>query len=358
MRRLFLLVLLLIAFPTLSFAQGTPDTQLIPASDPRFRYEGRFDMSDPARPVVIWQASRVSVAFDGPTLRLLFSNNQNQTFFNATVDGVTKVVELRQSKPAVNATFSDLGPGRHLLTLFKRSEATAGSVTFDGIELARDAHAWPPPPPAYKTTMLFLGDSIAAGACVEDGTLDQWEDRRTHNAARSFTALTAAAFDADHQNISVSGIAVVHADIPTAPQIWDHVRPDPKSPRANLTKWTPQIVFVHLGDNDDVQARGLPFPANFTDVYITFIHLLRTAYPNTEIVLLQGGMWSGTNYSDLLDAWHAAVRKLESADKKISHYAFKHWTRTHPRIADHEALANELIGWLKQQDFMQHLKPS
>ena len=35
--------------------------QLIPASDKQFRYEGRFDDADPSGPVVIWQASRISI---------------------------------------------------------------------------------------------------------------------------------------------------------------------------------------------------------------------------------------------------------------------------------------------------------
>jgi len=32
---------------------------------------------------------------------------------------------------------------------------------------------------------------------------------------------------------------------------------------------------------------------------------------------------------------------------------FAHWTRSHPRVADDRALADELIAWLKQQPFMQ-----
>ncbi len=39
----------------------------------------------------------------------------------------------------------------------------------------------------------------------------------------------------------------------------------------------------------------------------------------------------------------------------ISHFVFNHWTRTHPRAADHRALAEELTRWLKQQPFMKRL---
>jgi hypothetical protein len=56
--------------------------------------------------------------------------------------------------------------------------------------------------------MEFIGDSITVGACNEDGDADQWENRRTHNAAMSYAALTAEAFSADHRNIAVSGMGV------------------------------------------------------------------------------------------------------------------------------------------------------
>jgi hypothetical protein len=250
-------------------------SQTIAASDPRFRYEGRFDMSDPSGPRVIWEASRISLDFAGPTLKFLFSNNRGQYFFDASVDGVTKIIELRQGRRNPTVTFSDLGAGRHHLKLFKRSEATAGTVSFNGVELAVGARAWAPPPPAYKTTMEFIGDSVDAGACVEDGATDQWDDQRTHNSAKSYTTLTAVAFDADHQNISVSGIGIVTGFVPCpAGQIWDRVNADSNSPKADLTQWTPQIVFVHLGDNDDSypRSRRQPFPTNFTDAYIGFTH--------------------------------------------------------------------------------------
>jgi lysophospholipase L1-like esterase len=341
-------------------AAGRSDVCVIPASDSRFRYEGRFDMSDPARPGVIWEASRISLEFEGPSLKLLFSDIHGECFFNAAVDGVTNIVELSRDHPAGNTTFTNLGPGRHLLKLFKRSEASAGWVRFEGVELAPGANAWTPPAPAYKTKMLFLGDSISAGACDEDGAQDQWVDHRTHNSAKSYTALTAAAFDADFQNISVSGMGVVTGYVPwAAGKIWDRINADPNSPRADLTLWTPRIVLVNLGENDGSypKSRHESFPTNYTEAYIAFIHNVRAAYPKAEIVLLLGGMWNGANNADLKNAWQAAVAELEKSDRKISHFTFKHWTGQHPRVADHQAMADELIVWLKQQDFMRHPGP-
>jgi lysophospholipase L1-like esterase len=340
---------------SLQAAQNEQAGQYIAASDPRFRYEGRFDMSDPAKPQVIWEASRISLDFDGPTLKLLFGNAQGDCFFDATIDGKTKMVELPGNRPPANAEFFNLEPGRHHLTLFKRSEASAGTATFEGVDLADGAKARATPDPGHKTTMAFFGDSISVGACDEDGPADQWIDRSTHNAAKSYNALTAAAFDADFENISVSGMGIATGFFPIqASNIWDHIRPDPNSPKADLTKWTPKIVFVHLGENDGgyPKAKGLPFPTNYTSGYIDLVHSMRATFPNAEIVLIQGGMWNGANSPDLLNAWHAAVKTLESSDSKIADFQFKHWVYTHPRVIDHRAMADELIAWLKQQDFM------
>ena len=166
----------------------------IPAADGRFHYEGRIDFSDTNAPVLIWQASRVNVDFEGNAIQLLFDDAKGQNYFNARVDSSNTIVEANEGMPVSPATLSGFGPGRHHLELFKRSEANAGNVHFRGIEIAPPAKAWAPTPPHYQLAMEFIGDSITVGACNEDGAADQWDDRRTHNCALSYATLTADAF--------------------------------------------------------------------------------------------------------------------------------------------------------------------
>jgi lysophospholipase L1-like esterase len=331
-------------------------TNWISAADTRFRYEGRFDFSDSNAPVVIWQASRISVDFEGDTLVLFFDDTKGQCFFNVQVDGSNTIVEVREGTVTQPATFSGLGSGRHQLVLFKRSEATAGTVRFRGIEISPTANAWAPPKISYKLKMEFIGDSITAGACNEDGAADQWDNRRTHNSAFSYAALTAAEFSADHRNIAVSGMGIATGWVdPKAGEVWDRLYPNPTSPRADLSQWTPQIVFVNFGENDASfpQAHGKPFPTNYTAGYVLLGQAIRKTYPAARIVLLRGGMSNGAQSEPLRQAWQSAVTQLEANDKSINHFVFKHWTANHPRVADDRAMADELIAWLKQQDFMQ-----
>jgi lysophospholipase L1-like esterase len=339
-------------------AGGSPAAatgQVIPANDPRIRYEGRVVFARPAEPVLIWEGTRVSLDFDGALVALRFDGGVDQNFFNADVDGVNTVVAVRAGPAARIELPPPAGAGRHHLVLFKRTEASAGQVRFTGVEIAAGAHAWAPPPAAYKLRMEFLGDSISVGACNEDGAADQWENRGTHNNALSYTALAAAAFSADYRCTAVSGmgVAIGFADV-KAGQAWNRLYPRADSPLADLQTWQPDVLLINLGENDHgyPQSHGLPFPTTYAAGYVALVKAIRTAYPRTHLVLLRGGMFGGAKSEPLRTAWTAATTELEAGDKGISHFVFTHWSSTHPRVSDDRAMADELVAWLKAQPFM------
>jgi hypothetical protein len=333
--------------------------QTIPASEECFRYEGRFDFNDVNSPVVIWQASRISIDFGGDTLSLLFDRPTWQNFFNAQIDNSTTIVEVNEGMPPKGTTFAGLGKGRHHLVLSKRSEANAGSVHFNGVQIDDGAKVWSSAPVAYKLRMEFIGDSKTAGACNEDDGNDQWDTRRTHNGMLSYAAIASEALGADHRNISVSGMGIItgYVDV-KASQMWNKIYPNASSAVADLNAWTPDVVFVNLGDNDEsfTRTHNQPFPVDFNDGYISLVRAVRVAYPKAHIVLLRGGMYGGMHSEFLNRAWKDIVTQLESGDKDISHFVFKYQAMNHPRVAEDRILADELISWLKQQDFMKSYK--
>ncbi len=346
------------AAPTGATLASAPAVQFISASSQEFVYEGRFDVSDPAGPVVIWQTSRIRVGFDGDAITLRFSGLKGQVFFNAEVDGHATRVDLPENSHRERVALSGYGAGRHQLVLFKRSEANAGTVRFLGVELPSGAKLEPARHPQYAMRFGFIGDSITVGACNEDGPEDQWVDRSTHNAALSYAAMTADAFQADHRNISVSGMGIVTGWVPQrAGETWDRLYPDPTSPRAKVAAWVPNVVFINLGENDNsfTAAHGQPFPTNFVAEYVKLVHAVRAAFPSTEIVILRGGMAGGATSEPLRKAWESVVAQLEKSDARVSHFVFAHWSRTHPRVADDHAMADELVSWLRNQSF---LRPS
>ncbi|MBN2601126.1 MAG: SGNH/GDSL hydrolase family protein, partial [Candidatus Marinimicrobia bacterium] len=225
---------------------------------------------------------------------------------------------------------------------------------FGGIEIPHRARAWAAANPHYKLTMEFIGDSLTAGACNEDGDTDQWEDLRTHNSACSYAAMTAEAFSADHRNIAVSGMGVSAGwtDV-KAGQIWNRLYPKPSSPMADLSSWKPDVAFVFLGANDRsfTEAKGQPFPTDYTERYVSLVQEIRGAYPDSHIVLLMTNKYGPR----LQQPWRTAVAQLEANDKAISHYVFERWVKdSHPRVADHRAMADGLILWLRKQSFIPH----
>jgi lysophospholipase L1-like esterase len=340
-------------------ANASPDAlnpaQFIPASDPRFRFEGRLDFTHSNAPVAVWQASRIRLDFTGDALGLVFDKADGQNFFNVQIDASTSAIGIPRTPGPHTTIFRNLGPGRHSLMLFKRSEANAGTVAFRGVDLLAGAQAWAAAQDSNQIRMEFIGDSITVGACNEDGAADQWENRATHNSALSWAALTAAAFNADHRNTAVSGMGVSAGYVNVkAGEVWDRVRPTRSAPRADLSAWQPQVVLIHLGENDDSFTRGhhQPFPAGFTDGYVALVHAVRAAYPAAHIVLLRGGMFGGAQSAPLRAAWESAVARLEAADPDIRHFVFTHWSRLHPRVADDQAMAQELVAWLQTQPFM------
>jgi len=303
---------------------------------------------------VVWQGSRIRLDFTGDQLAFRFEGLSGQNFFEVHVDDAQAVLAVPAGADQRIACPLPLTSGRHRLMLFKRSEASAGTARFRGIEIARAADAFAPAAPGDRLAMEFIGDSITAGACNEDGPADQWEDRRTHNNALSYGAMTAAAFAADYRNIAVSGMGIVVGWVPfRAAEVWDRVYPDPKSSKADLSTWTPDVVFVNLGENDDsfTHAKGLPFPATFSAEYVALVRAIRRAHPAATIVLLRGGMYGGAQSAALRQAWEAAVAELEQGDPQMAHFVFQHWSSNHPRVNDDRALADELAAWLKSQPF-------
>lgn len=329
----------------------------VPPSDPAFRYEGRFDARDPARPVFIWAGDRITVDFEGERLALQFGRAEGQAFFDVTVDGTTR----RASGTAGSWAWPEaLGPGRHHLQIVKRSEADAGHAEFLGLDLGPGGGVSAAKPSAYRLRVQFIGDSITAGANNEDGAVDQWEDRSTHNHVLSYGYLTSQALGADHRAMAVSGMGIAEGFVPMlAGETWNKVYPRKPVLSADLKGWVPHLVFVNLGENDDAftRANGRPFPSGFAAGYVALIRAVRAAWPEAQIVLLRGGMSGGKNSEPLRAAWEKAVAELEAADPKVAHYVFDHWSRNHPRVADHRQMAEELTTWLKRQPFLTRLLP-
>jgi lysophospholipase L1-like esterase len=274
------------------------------------------------------------------------------------VDGHRQRVSVTGAGRSRQAWPLPLGPGWHTLRVFKTSDAAVGHVALTGLELEAGAGLRAPAAERHPVSMLFFGDSITVGACNEDGATDQWDDHSTHNNARSYGALTAARFNADYRNLAISGMGICEGYVEIlAHQAWDALYPEVGSPRAPADGWKPDLIFVNLGENDSSFSKnaGHAFPAGYTDGLVALARRIRADHPQARIILLRGGMWGGALDPALLAAWEKAVARIETADTSASHFAFRHWSAQHPRVADDEAMARELAAWLGDQPWMRDL---
>lgn len=354
--RLFAFCLLICSITSTALAtqaaHGGNDKHIVHTSPDAaaFRYQGRIDVAKPDSPVLIWQGSTVSFQTRAQSFLLGFDQLQGEVFFDLIIDGKPQLLEARNGWHTVNQPETN---EVRRITLFKRTEAEAGTVAFLGVKTPAREQVLPTVESTTKTLkLLFYGDSITVGACNEDGETDQWETVRTHNTARSYGVLVANRLDAQYRAIAVSGMGIVAGYQPyTAEQIWDRLYPSPTAAIADVSGWQPDWVFVNFGENDDsfTRNKNMPFPQQFTQKYVALIRSMRRVYPEARIVILRGGMTGGAKSQRLIDPWWKAVKELEKGDNKIHHYVFEHWSKLHPRVADHQIMADELVRWLIPQ---------
>lgn len=311
---------------------------------------GRIDYSDPASPVIIWQGSYIEFGIKGAAwVDLQFSRKAGQVYFNLWMDDK---LELFIPENGVNRIELPKNYSVIKVKLIKRNEAASGTIAFDGLTIPRGGHIFELEKPEPAVRLLFFGDSITAGACNEDGKEDQWEDMSTHNALRSYAALTAKNLNAEYQNISISGMGISMGYTQSKfPETWNKLYPYGASEFAAQDEFKPDYVFINLGENDDSWSnnRGVQFPLDYDERYISMVREMRKVYPEARFVLLRGGMYGGAKSERLREPWLKVVKTLEEEDENLTHFVFRHWSELHPRVQDHEKMAAELTAWLRTQ---------
>lgn len=323
---------------------------IVDPADRRYSWDGRVDFRDPTAPVMAWSGAAVGARFRGSAITVRMGKADGQNWFNLIVDGNIFILFALTDARHDYTLREGLGPGEHSVLLFKRSEAAAGKVAFLGFSVPDGELLEPPPAPSRR--LEFLGDSITAGACDEDGPLDQWVDRSTHNFYGSYAAVAARELGAGLVATAVSGMGVSTGWYPlVASQAWDRANLDEGAPLAPPASPEPDAVIVNLGENDDsvTKSTARRFPEDFSARYVELIRGLRSRYPRALIVCALGGMEGGHGSLPLGAAWQAAVNELEASDPRIHHFRFQTVSELHPRTPAHRAMAAELVAFLKKE---------
>jgi lysophospholipase L1-like esterase len=351
----FILTLLLNAFFLGCLAQQSR----VSHKDQRIYYEGRIGFKEEAAELY-WSGSTIAINFDGTGIAAILKDSDTANYYDVIIDGdsIYKIHTTPQQQTYQLA--SGLPSGKHSLQLFKRTEWDKGTTSFYGFELEGRTKLIAPPPPK-KRKIEFFGNSITCGYGNEDSSGNDSGNGYFENNYRSYAAITARHFDAQYHCTAKSGIGITLSWFPLImSEMYDRLNPTDSTSKWNFLKYTPDIVVINLLQNDS-WLTNMPEHAEFKnrfgsrkpaeefiiEKYRSFVQSIRQKYPQANIICMLGNM----DITRAGSPWPGYVEKAVAPlnDKKI-HTLFAPYKNTpgHPRIAEQEALANNLIQFIEK----------
>ncbi|MFD0794035.1 SGNH/GDSL hydrolase family protein [Mucilaginibacter litoreus] len=347
----FILLAFFVLAADKAFSQNT-----IAFNNSKIFYMGRIPMRDSAAELS-WTGASVIINFIGTAARATLNDELGLNYYNIVVDGkVARVIKLSKGKKEYELV-SDLRAGTHKLELFKRTEYDWGRTWFYGFNLNGKLLA----SPVYKHKIEYYGDSITCGMADEDTTGKDRGDNDYENGYASYANVTARYFNADMRCISKSGIGVViswfdyvMADIYDRAYAHDTARWD-------FSKYTPELVVINLFQNDSWLTKNKeqeqfkklfgttpPTPEFIISHYQQLVNNIRAKYPKAKIICALGAMDATKPGSPWPGYIQQAVAGLH--DKNIYTHIFPYKnTPGHPSVKEQQAMANNLIGFIKQK---------
>ena len=330
----------------------------ISAADPRIRYTGRIDFSDPARPGFDWPAIRIEAVFEGTSLIVLLQDGQNS--YNVTIDGQEVVLHTRPGEDRY-VVAEGLSDGRHTFRMIKRTETFFGTPVFLGFELdaGRDLASLPPAP---ERRIEFVGDSITAGYGSEGESPTCTFSAATENVELTYAAMTAKELGAGYTIIAVSGVGIVR-NFNTADKMspgtmltyYDLTTTDQDSEEWDFNRWVPDAVVINLGTND---FSTVPHPAGevFLQGYTELIVKIRNRYPDAHIFAMAGPIMVDpaedtirsvvTQMREILDDDRVHFVKIEN---NLELSAVDYGCDWHPNGSGHRKIAEQLIPRIREE---------
>jgi lysophospholipase L1-like esterase len=354
----------LLGFASVAGAQSAePLPVTVGPTDANIRYIGRFDTRDAAGPRCAWSASAVQMRFRGTALNAKLKES-GRDVLEVVIDGKPAGVVPLKPDSELYRVADKLDDGEHRIELVKRTEASQGTIQFEGFQLPQGAGLLPlPKRPSRRIEVI--GDSISCGYGNEGKNQNEHFSPATENAYLTYGAIAARALDAEYVCIAWSGRKMAPDN--TVGEVYDRALPQDPTSAWDFSQWVPDVVVINLATNDF--GKDNPDKETWTKAYEAFIARVRKNYPKAEIYCATGSMMS--------DSWppeHRALSTLKSYLKTIVEFekqAGDTHVRTidfepqdqknglgsdwHPNIKTHEIMATALASAL-QHDLEWHRK--
>lgn len=276
------------------------------ASDAKIQYAGRINDKDPDHVKFSFPGVTIRAKFEGTAIDALLTEHGSggtttTNYFNVIIDNDTTFTLKLLKTQAIYELARELKDTIHTIELFKRTESSVGSVTFNGFQLESGKSLLTPDAlPEHK--IEFIGNSITCGYGNEVSTTDPNSFHFTsvnENNYKAWGAITARNVNAQYSCVAYSGRGMymnnTGSTTNTLPKIYDHIIADDASNLWDHTRYTPDIIVINLGTNDfAAEASGYATldSAKYVSTYIDFITKLRGYYPTAKIICAVGVMMS------------------------------------------------------------------
>lgn len=345
-----------------------PAMKLILPNDPAIRTMGRIDDTDPEHPVWVYPYTQASFRFTGTSLhmRLINRRHYGDSHIGVYLDGQLSKIPIPEDGTEVTLRLADHLPDiEHEVVIYKRQDGQH-YCRIEGFLVGDDAAIAAIPDEPQQRRIEIFGDSVSCGerneASLYVGKADPEADLSSYSDSwRSYGAIAARALHAQLHDVSQGGIALLDGigwfcepNQVGMETMWKSLQYNPElggTTPWDFSRYTPHVVVVAIGQND---AHPVDFMAedyegdlahHWRSRYVDFLKSLRSVYPQAHIVC-------ATTVLQHDPAWDRAIEEAvqTTGDDHISHLVYSRngsATPGHPRIAEHEEMAAELVNHIE-----------
>lgn len=348
-------------------------SQTITPDNPNIQYIGRFDLSNASAPTFAWPGTTIKAKFKGTNLTLhledlALGGATTTNFFTIVLDG--KITSILETDKNTNTYLlaNDLDNEEHVIQIFKRTESSVGSCRFKGfttdattlLPLERD-----------DRKIEFIGDSWTCGYGNEVNSTPATTNTGFHSVNEdnyhAWGAIISRKLGAEYMCTAYSGRGVYRNNTGSTSgvltSIYNHTIADQTLGLWDHSSFHPDVVVIKLGTNDFYKETTQPMvpldSADFVGAEINLVQQVRTAHPNTTIIIAFGSSKTDWYPSGLehLTRWrtysNAVVSHFnEQGDNNIVSFEIdtqqepygEDW---HPSKATHEQIAADVGQFIK-----------
>lgn len=331
----------------------------VPFSSPDIVYFGRTKVAPQTSAMELyWSGNEVKVNFEGNSISADLKDDKGGNYYNVFLDGdSTRLIRtVDQRKKYLLA--EGLSPGKHTLSLYRRTEGYKGKTYFYGFQIDGKAKVLDKPV-SPKRKMEIYGNSISAGYAIEDFSGSDNPDSSFTNSYNTYGGIIARHYDAEYRCICRSGIGINISWFPmTMPEMYNRTDPSVPDSSWNFDAYTPELVIINLLQNDSWLVNRPDFPefkARFgtkaptkNDIiqrYQRFVKDIRSKYPEAKILCTLGSMDAVKPGSPWPGYIEQAIDSIE--DENIySFFMTDKRSPGHPNIEEQAHMAKELIDFI------------